>query len=166
MIRVLQYIPYPKKYKGDEKIRKQTIAKEDNFNSIKEYNKAKIMVPLLLLTLILLFSCIVTDVQAAQETSNNTVVQSNNSIVSNTELEDSQTTAKNTSKTSNNSNETSNSLNSKSNQTLKDPQIYKDGVPVARGGNPPGYIYSTIADAISVALSGDTIMLENGATFF
>ena len=36
---------------------------------------------------------------------------------------------------------------------------------MARGGNPVGYIYSSIAAAITVANAGDTIMLENGATF-
>jgi predicted outer membrane repeat protein len=67
----------------------------------------------------------------------------------------------NTSKTD----KSSNSLNSKKNQTSPDPQIYNGGVPVARGGNPAGYDYPTIAAAIANALSGDTIMLENGATF-
>ena len=70
-------------------------------------------------------------------------------------------------------NDTYNSLennqSSKSNsekQTIPDPQIYKGGVPVARGGHPAGYQYSSIADAINDALNGDTIMLENGATFY
>jgi len=46
-----------------------------------------------------------------------------------------------------------------------DPQIYRNGVAVARGGHPAGYKFPTIAAAISAAQSGDTIMLANGATF-
>ena len=51
-------------------------------------------------------------------------------------------------------------------QTSPDPQIYKNGVAVARGTHPAGYVYPTIAAAITDALSGDTIMLENGSTFY
>lgn len=49
--------------------------------------------------------------------------------------------------------------------TPADPQIWRDGAPVARGGHPAGYQYSTIAEAINDALDGDTIMLESGAVF-
>ncbi|WP_394326407.1 hypothetical protein, partial [Methanobacterium sp. 42_16] len=45
--------------------------------------------------------------------------------------------------------------------TPADPQIWRDGAPVARGGHPAGYQYSTIAEAINDALDGDTIMLES-----
>ena len=52
-------------------------------------------------------------------------------------------------------------------KTIKpDPQIYNNGAPVARGGNPAGYEFPSIAAAIIAAQSGDTIMLENGATFY
>ncbi|MEL7669642.1 hypothetical protein [Methanobacterium sp.] len=156
-------------------MKKQTITKKDNFKSINGHNKAKVMVPLLLLSLVLVFSFAVSDVAAAQGTSNNTAVTSNNLTEVNSSLEDSNTAVQSTSdintsnsnKSSNssNSNNLSNSSNSGINQTSKDPQIYNGGVPVARGGNPPGYVYPTIAAAITDAQSGDTIMLEDGATF-
>ncbi|MCZ3367058.1 beta strand repeat-containing protein [Methanobacterium veterum] len=156
-------------------MKKQTITKKDNFKSITGHNKAKVMVPLLLLSLVLVFSFAVSDVAAAQGTSNNTAVTSNNLTGVNSSLEDSNTavqstsdiTTSNSNKSSNssNSNNLSNSSNSGINQTSKDPQIYNGGVPVARGGNPPGYVYPTIAAAITDAQSGDTIMLEDGATF-
>ena len=158
-----------------KKMKKQTITKKDNFKSINGHNKAKVMVPLLLLSLVLVFSFAVSDVAAAQGTSNNTAVTSNNLTEVNSSLEDSNTAVQSTSdintsnsnKSSNssNSNNLSNSSNSGINQTSKDPQIYNGGVPVARGGNPPGYVYPTIAAAITDAQSGDTIMLEDGATF-
>ena len=40
-----------------------------------------------------------------------------------------------------------------------------DGVPVSRGGQIARYNWGTIQNAINNALPGDTIMLENGATF-
>jgi uncharacterized repeat protein (TIGR01451 family) len=43
------------------------------------------------------------------------------------------------------------------NTKLPDPQVYRSGVSVGT--------YSTIAEAIAAAISGDTIMLEDGATF-
>ncbi len=54
---------------------------------------------------------------------------------------------------------TSNTKASKSsvNKKLPDPQLYRNGVFVAS--------YTTIAAAISAAISGDTIMLEDGAIF-
>ena len=67
----------------------------------------------------------------------------------------------NTSKT----NKASNSLSTKKNNKIPDPQIYRNGAPVARGGNPVGFVYPSIASAITVANAGDTIMLENGVTF-
>ncbi len=48
---------------------------------------------------------------------------------------------------------------------INDPQIYKNGVAVSRGGHPAGYVFPSIGAAISSAINGDTIMLENGATF-
>ena len=50
-------------------------------------------------------------------------------------------------------------------KTINDPQIYKNGLAVSRGGHPAGYVFPSIGAAISSAISGDTIMLENGATF-
>ena len=67
--------------------------------------------------------------------------------------------------TNQNTTNQANDLNSTSTQTAADPQIYNSGIPVARGGNPAGYDYPTIASAISAAEPGDTIMLEDGATF-
>jgi trimeric autotransporter adhesin len=149
-----------------KKIRKQTITKSKKINSIKD-NKTKIIVPLLILSLVLVLSFSVNDVAAAQGTSNNTIVQSQNVTDTNPgQPVDTQTTV--SSKSENNNSKTdnaSNSLNVENNQTLSDPQIYHGGAPVARGGNPVGYIYSSIAAAITVANAGDTIMLENGATF-
>ena len=52
-----------------------------------------------------------------------------------------------------------------SNKNVKDPQIWNNGVPVSRGGQPAGYNWGTIQNAINNALPGDTIMLENGVTF-
>jgi uncharacterized repeat protein (TIGR01451 family) len=120
------------------------------------------MIPLLILTFALILSFTINDVAAANSTSNNVLVPSHNVTVNNTvKAVNSQTNIQNKSKT----NKTSNSLNTKKQQTLPDPQIYNNGAPVARGGNPVGYVYSSIAAAITVAHSGDTIMLENGATF-
>ena len=52
-----------------------------------------------------------------------------------------------------------------SNKNGKDPQIWNNGIPVSRGGQPAGYNWGTIQNAINNALPGDTIMLENGVTF-
>jgi hypothetical protein len=54
---------------------------------------------------------------------------------------------------------------SKYNSTINGPQIYKNGIAVARGGHPAGYVFPSIGAAINASLSGDTIMLENGAVF-
>ncbi len=54
---------------------------------------------------------------------------------------------------------------STSKTSLPDPQIYKNGTPVARGGHTAGYNFPSIATAINAAESGDTIMLLNGGTF-
>jgi uncharacterized repeat protein (TIGR01451 family) len=119
------------------------------------------MIPLLILTLALMLSFTVNDVAAANATSANVISPAHNVTVNNTvQAVNSQTNIQNKSKTSN----TTNSVNTKQ-QTLPDPQIYNGGAPVARGGNPVGFVYSSIAAAITVAHSGDTIMLENGATF-
>ena len=49
------------------------------------------------------------------------------------------------------------------NQALPDPQIWNNGIPVARSIYPAGYNFPTIQQAIGEAQSGDTIMLaENG----
>lgn len=154
------------KHKGGEKIRKQTITKENNLNFITE-NKAKIMVPLLLLTLALVLSFSVNDVAAANGTSN-AIVPSHNIKVSNLgQVANTQTTVQSKSKTNTSkTNNASKSLNSNNNPKISDPQIYNSGAPVARGGHPAGFIFPTIASAITDAQSGDTIMLENGATFF
>jgi uncharacterized repeat protein (TIGR01451 family) len=143
----------------------KTITKKNDFNSITKYNKAKIIVPVLLLTLALVFSFTVNDIAAAQDTSNSTIIPSNNSTTSNIESGDSQTSEQSPSNNNNTTNESSNYSNSQNNLTLPDPQIYNGGVPVARGIHPAGYIYPTIAAAIADALSGDTIMLEAGAIF-
>ncbi len=65
-------------------------------------------------------------------------------------------------------NTTTNSINRSQpkNDTVADPQIYRNGVAVARGGHAAGYVFPTILGAINAALSGDTIMLANGATFY
>jgi trimeric autotransporter adhesin len=69
-------------------------------------------------------------------------------------------------KSQTNSIKSSNSLSSKNIQSLPDPQIYRNGVAVARGKHNAGYSYSTIAAAITDSKDGDTIMLENGKTFY
>ena len=60
---------------------------------------------------------------------------------------------------------TSKSTNTKNTATVNDPQIYRNGVAVARGGHPAGYVFPSIGSAISSAIKGDTIMLGNGDTF-
>ena len=50
-------------------------------------------------------------------------------------------------------------------QKSPDPQIYFNGQPVAVPGYKAGYNFVTLAAAINAAQAGDTIMLENGATF-
>jgi uncharacterized repeat protein (TIGR01451 family) len=115
------------------------------------------MVPLLLLTLALVLSFSVNDAAAAG-TSNSAIVPSQNlQLTSTSHVANTQTTDQSKIKTN----------TSKTNTTSKiaDPQIYNSGAPVARGGHPAGYIFPTIASAITNAQSGDTIMLENGATF-
>ena len=59
----------------------------------------------------------------------------------------------------------SKTMNLKYKTAINDPQIYKNGVAVARGGHPAGYIFPSIGSAINAAISGDTIMLENGGVF-
>ena len=79
------------------------------------------------------------------------------------------TTLNNISQTSQNhaSNQlTAASQTQKFNLKSPDPQIYRNGVAVARGGHNAGYNFPSIATAISAAQSGDTIMLENGVTFY
>ena len=172
-----------------KKIRKQAIKEIEDNNSIRG-KKAKIMLPLLFLSLVLVLSFAVNDVSAANVTSNNTITQANNVAVPITaKITDSQSTVQSTAKTIKQTNSTSKSLttnktttttttttlttssssskslNTNKKQTVPDPQIYRNGAPVARGGNPAGYVYPDIASAITVANAGDTIMLENGSTF-
>jgi uncharacterized repeat protein (TIGR01451 family) len=125
------------------------------------------MVPLLILTFALILSFTINDVAATNAASNTVIVPTHNVTVNNTvQAVNSQTNIQNKSKTNKSkTSNTSNSINTKKQQSLPDPQIYNGGAPVARGGNPVGFVYSSIAAAITVAHSGDTIMLENGATF-
>jgi uncharacterized repeat protein (TIGR01451 family) len=124
------------------------------------------MAPLLIVTLALVLSFSVNDVAAANSTSNNVIVSSQD-VSSAGQVANTQTTVQSKAKTnSSKTNKTSNSPNTKTGQKIADPQIYNNGAPVARGGHPAGYIYTSIAAAITDAHSGDTIMLENGATFF
>ncbi len=156
-----------------KKIIKQKIRKLDNINICNGSN-AKILFPLLLLSLVLVFSFAVNDVSAANGTSSNTITRTNDLPLSLTgHTTDSQSTVQSTSETikktsaTNKTTTTSNSksLNNNKTQKVSDPQYYRNGVPVSRGGNPVGYIYPNIASAIVDANAGDTIMLENGATF-
>ena len=56
--------------------------------------------------------------------------------------------------------------NIENNQTLPDPQIYNDGCAGFLWRVPERHVFRTIADAIAAAKSGDTIMLEDGQTFY
>ncbi len=67
--------------------------------------------------------------------------------------------------TSNVNNNKSKSTKSTYKTPTNDPQIYKNGVGVSRGGHPAGYVFPSIESAINAAISGDTIMLENGSVF-
>ena len=78
---MMYFHTHKNQHKGGEKIRKQTITKENNLNFITE-NKAKIIIPLLLLTLALVLSFSVNDAAAANGTSN-AIVPSHNIKVSN-----------------------------------------------------------------------------------
>jgi len=96
-----------------------------------------------------------TSVDQASQTHDNSQTVTNSSILNN-------------SQTSNNQTKTNNNQSIKStdqNTTSSDPQIYNGGVPVSRGIYPAGYSFTNIQDAINAAQAGDTIMLENGATF-
>ena len=85
---------------------------------------------------------------------NNTKNQSDNLTVPNSQV------------MSDYSNSTSNnSSTSKNYQTFPNPQIYRDGVPVARGGHPEGYVFDTITHAITDAEPGDTIMIVSDVYF-
>jgi|GEM_PF-2828615 len=125
------------------------------------------MVPLLLVALALVLSFSVNDVAAANSTSNNVVVSSHDvKVTSSGQVANTQTTVQSKAKTNSSKNNKNSNSNTKSKQKIADPQIYNSGAPVARGGHPAGYIFPTIASAITDAQSGDTIMLEKGATFF
>jgi uncharacterized repeat protein (TIGR01451 family) len=113
------------------------------------------------LTLVLSFS--VNYVAAANGTSSAIVSSHNDKVSDLGQVANTQTTVQSKTNTTK-SNKTSTSLKTK-NTKQPDPQIYRNGAPVARGGNPVGFIYPSIAAAITVANAGDTIMLENGATF-
>ena len=95
-----------------------------------------------------------TQTQHPSDTSNN--ITTSNNLLTNT----STTQSSNVQTTDNLSNN-----KSTSSQTVTDPQIWNGGVPVSRGGQPAGYNWGTIQNAINNALPGDTIMLENGVTF-
>ena len=120
--------------------------------------------------LILVFAFIITICGTASATtvsnnnSNITISNSVQSDISNyTEITSTETKSNVTS--TNSKTNHSNTLKLGKTQIAPDPQIYKNGVAVARGSHPAGYVYTTISAAITDALAGDTIMLENGATF-
>ncbi|MCK9150762.1 beta strand repeat-containing protein [Methanobacterium alcaliphilum] len=66
---------------------------------------------------------------------------------------------------SNSSESTQSTTTMGTDSTAPDPQIWRNGVPVARGFYPAGYVFSSIYWAMYYAQDGDTIMLESGATF-
>ena len=112
---------------------------------------------MILIILAVIFTIGISDVSAAQVTnvSSDTNFISNNSTVNSSVqlgLKNNQSTVKNTS--------TNKSTTSKSKTKSPDPQIYNNGVPVARGSYAAGYVFSSIQAAINAAQSGDTIMLE------
>ena len=86
---------------------------------------------------------------------------SNNITTSNNLLSNTSSTQTTNGQATDNLTSTSNT----SSQTLNDPQIWNGGVPVARGPYSAGQNTITIQNAINAAQSGDTIMLESGATF-
>ncbi len=135
-------------------------------------NIKSLKVPLLIMSIIIVFSLGFSAVSAA-DTSQISVNSSgdnltNGQMVTNTSSTTSnsidQSISTNVSTTSK-ENVSSNSLNNKNSQNVPDPQIYCNGVPVSRGGYYAGYSFNSIASAIAAAQSGDTIMLE-GTTFY
>lgn len=141
-----------------KKITNQKNKQENNFKNTKT-NKAKITIPFLLLTLMLIFAFNINDVSAAQGTNYNVPTKLNSAQTSIVADVNSQKT------TTTNNNIYNSKSNLKNNQKSPDPQIYRNGVPIGRGGHDPGYEYPSIAAAVADALSGDTIMLESGQTF-
>ena len=127
-------------------------------NLINTVQKNKLIpLSLILIILAVIFTMGISDVSAAQVTnvSSDTNFLSNNSTVNSSVqlgLKYNQSTVKNTS--------TNKSTTSKSKTKSPDPQIYNNGVPVARGSYAAGYVFSSIQAAINTAQSGDTIMLE------
>ena len=95
-----------------------------------------------------------TQSQHSSDISNN--ITTSNNLLTNTSTSQSS----NVQKTDNISNN-----KSTSDENLSDPQIWNGGVPVARAPYSAGQNTVTIQNAITAAQSGDTIMLENGATF-
>ncbi|MGB9980666.1 right-handed parallel beta-helix repeat-containing protein, partial [Methanobacterium sp.] len=133
--------------------------------STKKINANLIIISLILISLTAIFTFM--DNVSAAQTGN--ISSQDNLSSSNFQSVNSQSTVKtvqNTSiKNTSKSNQSSTSFKSKNNQKLQDPQIWRDGTPIARGGQPAGYNWGTIQAAINAAQNGDTIMLENGATF-
>ncbi len=136
---------------------------EKSLISTKKINANLIMISLVLISLAAIFTFGVDNASAAQI--GNISIQDEN-LSNNLSSANSQTlteTVQNTTANTSKSNQTSTSK-SKVHKS-PDPQIWNNGAPVSRGGHPAGYVYSTIAAAINDAIAGDTIMLENGATF-
>jgi uncharacterized repeat protein (TIGR01451 family) len=143
------------KCKKEMKMIRNTKGGENLINTVQK-NKL-IPLSLILIILAVIFTMGISDVSAAQVTnvSSNTNFLSNNSTVNSSVqlgLKYNQSTVKNTS--------TNKSTTSKSKTKSPDPQIYNNGVPVARGSYAAGYVFSSIQAAINAAQSGDTIMLE------
>ena len=147
------------------------IKNKEGGEDLKITVKKSKMIPISLILIILavIFTIGISDVSAANITnvSSDTNLTSDNSTVNSlvqaADLKNNQSTIKNTS-----TSKTNQSVNSSKSKTNKspDPQIYNNGVPVARGSYAAGYVFKTIQDAINAAQSGDTIMLEDGATFY
>ena len=122
----------------------------------KFFTESLLMFVMVLISLVLIFSYGVGDV-TAQGPFQSSIAPSNNLSTSTVGVTDSKKAFQYTSKT-NISKSTANTSNLEKIQTLPDPQIYRNGVPV-------GPVYGTISEAIAASQSGDTIMLEDGATF-
>jgi uncharacterized repeat protein (TIGR01451 family) len=98
--------------------------------------------------------------QATQQSTQTTDHAVTSNDLSNSQTSNPQTTISESTASKNVSTNVASSDNS-----VTDPQIWKGGVPVSRGGQIPTYNFGTIQNAINNAKSGDTIMLQNGATF-
>ena len=142
-------------------------------NLIATVKKSNILsISVILLALAAIFALGINDVSAHDvNISSNSTLSANlttNDSVQSADLKTDQNQSK-TNATKNQSTTKSNTTTSKttkSSNTLPDPQIYNNGVPVARGVHPAGYVYPTIAAAIADAQAGDTIMLQSGSVFY